>query len=206
MFNLFKSDKNKYLEYICARSKYGGWVVGKLATGIIPDVPDAELKRQLLISKDLIDAYKKLPPLPDLRHILVVFEFLFIHLHLLDRVAFQQHMVSSARDKFMREIENKAINTMVNEIFHHFSSSALEEMRNDINEQFRNSMLYYSQFKAIFPEDNESPNGTLMWEFGKNVAEIAERELGASIITTSYSMIMTDITKFDIVKFVQSQI
>lgn len=123
----------------------------------------------------------------------VTFEILLLHLHFIDRIAFQ-HLGLEPRNTFMdavlREIRKQLsdlyeigkdsidLNTRYHLIY-------LRKMIYCLYDAYNDRQIEYSKYKKVFARENDKGmKDTLSWEFGKKIAKILGDEWNPAVILT----------------------
>ena len=107
---------------------------------------------------------------------LILFEFIYFYLHLTDRFAFG-HMNEEQRGSLMIELEELCIAAAVDAVFLKWPEDKKEKVKAECMGNFYISVAEYSKYKKWLPEKDEGAKGTLLWEFGKKITELAGQEL-----------------------------
>lgn len=132
----------------------------------------------------------------------ILFEFIYFYLHLTDRSAFG-HMDEERRATFMTELEQICISSTVNAVCHEWPEDLKEKTKKECMENFRASMEEYSRYQELVPKEKEGRKNTLVWEFGKNIAKLAGREMDARYVMTSHILVIDSLKDLDVKSFIE---
>jgi hypothetical protein len=91
-------------------------------------------------------------------------EEVFLHLHVVDRLAFQ-HLGDAGRGIFIDNLVPTVRETMLRD---YVSGPKAAGFGTWFTEQFDVRQKEYAAFKYFAPEGDQPPKGTLFWEFAKN--------------------------------------
>ena len=116
-----------------------------------------------------------------------VLEFQFLLLHITDRIAFGA-ISNEKRSQFMDSlIENISQHTIDN-AYNKPSSEKTPKLKEILSEYFdllNQRNVQYANYKKLFPNEKESPSGTLFWEFGKIVSNVVSGSENIFIVESS---------------------
>lgn len=140
----------------------------------------------------------------------VTFEILLLHLHFIDRIAFQHlgpesrntfmdavlieikkqlsHLYAIGKDSFMR-MRDKGDNLDLDTSYHlsylGYHLRYLRKMIYCLYDAYNDRQIEYSKYKKVFARENDKGmKGTLSWEFGKKLAKILGYEWDLVVIST----------------------
>jgi hypothetical protein len=128
-------------------------------------------------------------------------EFQYFYLHLTDRFAFG-NIDESLRGKTLSELEDWAIDRSVETICKDWPPEKIENIKKESKANFLVSMQDYAQYKKWFPEKGAGTGGTLFWEFGKQIANLAGRGLDIVYIMTAVELATNAMKTLDIQGFI----
>lgn len=117
------------------------------------------------------DSLHNINNLSDTQWSSVLFEFLFLYLHITDRYVFAA-LGGQKRDEEMNLLYQAVFNSAIDAVFHRQQKKERENMMEEARQAYNSTIAEYSQYKKLFPEKDEAPKNTLLWEFGKNIMEL----------------------------------
>ncbi|MFH1699058.1 MAG: hypothetical protein ABIE07_00595 [Candidatus Zixiibacteriota bacterium] len=117
----------------------------------------------------------------------IIFEYIFINVHLLDRFLSVYIKDTSKRFEIMDGIIYKAILLTVNTICKDWPEQTKSKIVDECLENYNNAVAEYSGYAELINKDDDSPKGTLFWEFGKNISSIYGKELDIAYIMFAQS-------------------
>lgn len=132
----------------------------------------------------------------------VVNEFQNFYLHLTDRVAFG-NMDKDGRHGMMSQLEDLTIACSVETICEDWPPDMVEKIKEEAKQNLVVCIEYYSRYKKWFPEKEESPKDTLVWEFGKQIAHLAGKGLDISYVAAATSLAASAMETLDIRGFIK---
>lgn len=132
----------------------------------------------------------------------ILFEFIYFYLHLTDRLAFGR-LSEEKRGTFMTKLEEICISSAVNTTCDGWPKSKKDKIRKECMQNFFTSMEEYSRYQELFPKKGEGSKNTLFWEFGKNIAKLAGREMSTRYIMLSTKMAVDSLVVLDTKSFIE---
>jgi hypothetical protein len=125
----------------------------------------------------------------------VISEGLCYHYHCTDRIAWE-NLDEGKRSDFMDAVAYvtaQASTEIIAEImFHRGDGTALEELKTVLMDDLYRANLEYGSYPWVDADNVGKMKGTVVWEFGKKVAQMVERQDDVSfIIPFAASAIMT---------------
>jgi len=76
----------------------------------------------------------------------------------------------------MSELEAISISSVIDVVCHGWPEDKIKKINEECRQNYIISMGEWGQCKKIFPEKGEGLGGTLFWEFGSVIAELAGHE------------------------------
>ena len=131
----------------------------------------------------------------------VFFEFQDFYLHLTDRFAFGE-LDEQKRSKVMNELAKVSIDTSVETICKNWPRDKIANIKKECMDNFLVSMQDYGQYKKLFPEEGQGPKGTLLWEFGTQIADLSGRQLDIAYVLAGVELASKALTELDIRSFI----
>ena len=131
----------------------------------------------------------------------VCFEFQNFYLHMADRLAFSR-LSESRRSQVMADLEHWSVNRALETICSGWPEDKIREIQEESLANVRSSHEEFGQYKRMFPNPGESPAGTLIWEFGKSVANCAGRLTDIAYISRSEQLATEGLIALDIKSFI----
>lgn len=113
--------------------------------------------------------------LTDSRWQSLFFEFTYFYLHLTDRAVFGR-ISDEIRRELITELSLKCISYSVAEIYESETENRKTQRIKEYAEACRTVMQNLAGHKNVVGENGESLKGTLVWEFGKHIAELMGHE------------------------------
>lgn len=117
----------------------------------------------------------------DTRWFTILQEFMYFFLHLTARQA-TTDMDEGRCKEIMDELCRQCIVGSVEIICKDCPDDMKDNIIAECTENYYTSMQEYTKFKQFFPDKDDSPKGTLFWEFGKTVARINNIEYDIACI------------------------
>lgn len=120
-------------------------------------------------------------------HIAVAFACGLVHMA--DRIAFEviRERRAQVMDKLMVGVTLRASElAVVSGIPKEEKERLMGVMLDEMNE----ALQFYGQFKKVSAEGDESPKGTLLWEFGKRYAEAANHSMDIAFVMYGAGMLI----------------
>lgn len=112
-------------------------------------------------------------------------EMIIFCIHFIDRVAFQ-YLGAELRGIFCDTLFVELMNLST-------PKSDVATFRSIFSSLCNKRTMEYSKYKKIFSEENELPNDTLLWEFGKKIAETLGFENNITIIMSVYTIVFSSL-------------
>ena len=76
---------------------------------------------------------------------------------------------------------NVFMDTLLSEVFQRVSKVCKYE-KDAIGSLYNTRIVEYSKYEKILPEEDESPRGTLLWEFGEKIAALSGNPLDIAVV------------------------
>ena len=130
-------------------------------------------------------------------------EFQYFFLHLTDRFAFG-NMNDDRRNEILTRLENLSIDLSVETVCDRWPSETIEKIKKESMRNFITSMNQYAQYKDFFAEKGRSPKETLFWEFGKQIACLAGRDMDIAYIMCAVEAATNAMKELDINRFIEA--
>ena len=127
-------------------------------------------------------------------------EFHNFYLHMTDRMAFT-HLSEFRRSEIMSAVEAQSVKLAIETICSGWAEDRIQEIQKESLVNLRNAHEEFGQFKRVFPNPGDSPAGTLIWEFGKSVANCADRFMDMVFITRAEELAADGLVALDINAF-----
>jgi hypothetical protein len=128
-----------------------------------------------------------------------------LYLHITDREAFVE-VGDAGRNKIMKPLIfwsiDLAVNTLYDTIYEGLPREKLPNIKKDCVEHLNWSNETYGQYKQLFAGPGESPEETILWRFGIEVAELADRPLNKIYIIQSQAQALKGINSLDAKSYV----
>ena len=137
----------------------------------------------------------------DTEYFSILFEFIYFYLHLTDRFAFG-HMNEEQRGSLMIELEELSITVAVDAVCLGWPEDKKERIKEECMGNFHISVAEYSKCKKWLPEKGEGAKDTLLWEFGKIIAKLAEQEHAIIFNLTVAQTVTNSLKDLDIKTFI----
>ena len=102
----------------------------------------------------------------------VILEFICLYLHINSRWTYGEMSIARA-DELCDTLSTKCITACVEYGLFGYPEDTKNEIRKKSFEVFKKVGSEYSKYAQLMPENNEGGKGTLIWEFGKNIALIS---------------------------------
>jgi hypothetical protein len=116
-----------------------------------------------------------------------VFEFVYLFLHIADRLAFQV-IGSENRSSFMDDLASMTFHTTA-EVFLRKPDDKLDrELKASLVASLNRRNTEYGSYQKLFPVGDDGFKGTLFWEFGKRIAETRRRPKDIGVMMTASSV------------------
>ena len=138
----------------------------------------------------------------DTEYFSILFEFIYFYLHLTDRFAFG-HMNEEQRGSLMIELEELSITAAVDAVCLGWPEDKKERIKEECMGNFYISVAEYSKCKKWLPEKDEGAKDTLLWEFGKTIAKLAEQEHAVIFKLTVAQTVTNSLKDLDIKSFIK---
>ena len=132
----------------------------------------------------------------------ILFEFIYLYLHLTDRFAFG-HMNEEQRGSLMIELEELSITAAVDAVCLGWPEDKKERIKEECMGNFYISVAEYSKCKKWLPKKDEGAKDTLLWEFGKTIAKLAEQEHAVIFKLTVAQTVTNSLKDLDIKSFIK---
>jgi hypothetical protein len=129
-------------------------------------------------------------------------EFHNFYLHMTDRMAFT-NLSESRRAEVMNALETWSIDVAVETICAGMPEDKTRGIQEESLANLRKANEEFGQYRRMFPKNaDESPAGTLAWEFGKSVANYAGRFMDMAYITRALQLGTDGLIALDIKSFI----
>jgi hypothetical protein len=135
----------------------------------------------------------------------LVLSFLCFYLHLTDRMAHQE-LSAEKREEIMQYLEDVSFETIITSHFKYPTLEALINVKRKVGETFNERQIEFGKYKKLVAnvKEGESPKNTLLWEFGKSVAELTGNLNDPGYILPAMEIAMQSLTKLNIKSFLKS--
>jgi hypothetical protein len=125
-----------------------------------------------------------------------------LYLHITEREA-SLAVGNARRDEMMKPLVFWSIDNAVNTLCDGLARETLPNLKKECVEHLNWSNETYGKCKKLFASPEESPEGTILWQFGIEVAELAERPNNKNYIITSQVQAMKGINLLDAKSYIR---
>lgn len=115
----------------------------------------------------------------------------FLHglLHLTDRQAFS--VIPAKRIEVMDQLVLVSCGLLINSFSGpNITVAEKKKLLDTAVDRYNEINTFYGSCKKLFPEDDESPKGTFIWEFGKQFASSANHAMDLAFITLGDELLL----------------
>jgi len=130
----------------------------------------------------------------------ILFEFIYLYLSHTDRFLFNQ-LTDKNRSKIMKIIVEASIYTSVDTVCKDWPSDMVKKIKQECMDNYFSFIQEYSQYKKFIEDKDESPKGTVLWEFGKNITKLAGHEMDILYMMPISEIIVTSLKDLDTKSF-----